>query len=95
MPVPSSVRRPASAHRMAWRTPAALVPPTIAGIPAQAVSVPVAAAMLGVFDRSIRRMIDTGDLPARKLPTGAISIRVADLDQVGEPIGPRRRSRAA
>ncbi|GAA4405553.1 helix-turn-helix domain-containing protein [Tsukamurella soli] len=83
-------RRPASSHRMSWRTPSALVPPSIAGIPAQAVSVSVAAAMLGVSNRTIRRMVDSGDLPARKLPTGAISIRVADLDALGEPIGPRR-----
>ncbi|KXP08695.1 hypothetical protein AXK60_08455 [Tsukamurella pseudospumae] len=74
---------------MSWHTPAALVPPTIAGIPAQAVNVAVAAAMLGISDRSIRRMIDSGDLPARKLPTGSLSIRVADLDAVGDPIGPR------
>ncbi|MFD9829002.1 helix-turn-helix domain-containing protein [Tsukamurella tyrosinosolvens] len=91
MPTPSaSTRRPAGAHRMSWRMPAALIPPTIAGIPAQAVSVPVAAAMLGISDRSIRRMIDSGDLPARKLPTGALSIRIADLDAVGERVGPRR-----
>ncbi|MCA0159101.1 helix-turn-helix domain-containing protein, partial [Tsukamurella sp. M9C] len=83
-------RRPAGAHRMSWRMPAALIPPTIAGIPAQAVSVPVAAAMLGVSDRSVRRMIDSGDLPARKLPTGSLSIRVADLDAVGVPVEPRR-----
>lgn len=57
------------------------------------ISVAVAAAMIGVSDRSIRRMIDTGDLPARKLPTGALSVRVADLDQVGEPIGPRTAAR--
>lgn len=80
---------------MSWRTPAALVPPTIAGIPAQAVSISVAAAMLGISDRSIRRMIDSGDLAARKLPTGAISIRVADLDSLGEPIGPRHGGKAA
>lgn len=51
--------------------------------------------MLGVSERTIRRMIDSGDLPARKLPTGALSIRIADLDALGESIGPRRGNRVA
>lgn len=88
-------RNPLPSHRMTWRTPARLVPPVIAGIPAQAVSVAVAAAMIGVSDHTIRRMIDAGDLPARKLPSGSLSIRVEDLDALGETVGPRRGPRSA
>ncbi|WP_425315205.1 helix-turn-helix domain-containing protein [Tsukamurella pseudospumae] len=81
----ATLRTPA----LSWQTPTPLRPPVVAGIPAQAVSVSVAAAMLGVSEKTIRRNIDTGALPARKLPSGSLSIRVSDLDQLGELVGPR------
>jgi len=82
-------RRSANSRNMSWRTPSALTPPMIHGVPAQAVTIAVAAAMLGISEKSIRRLIDSGDLPARKLPSGGIQIRIVDLDELGEPIAPR------
>lgn len=61
---------------------APLIAPEIGGVPAQTVGTMTAAAMAGVSERTIRRWIADGLLPARKRPTGKLAIRVADLEKV-------------
>ncbi|MBN7327743.1 DNA binding domain, excisionase family [Mycobacteroides abscessus subsp. abscessus] len=66
-------------------TPAALIPPTVNGLPAQTVGVRVAAQLLNKSERTIRRWVTAGALPAVRTPGGGISIRVADLNAFGTP----------
>lgn len=69
--------------RTAAPTPAALVPPTVGGAPAQTVSLRTAARMLSRNERTLRRWINAGNLPATRTPGGHLSIRVADLNAFG------------
>ncbi|MFH5822269.1 excisionase family DNA-binding protein [Georgenia sp. AZ-5] len=46
-----------------------------------------AAYLRGVSERTIRRMIAAGKLPAERLGARMIRIRTADLDRIGHPIG--------
>lgn len=64
-------------------TPADLVPPTVGGAPAQTVSLRTAARMLSRNERTLRRWINAGALPATRTPGGHLSIRVADLNAFG------------
>ncbi|MBN7296578.1 helix-turn-helix domain-containing protein [Mycobacteroides abscessus] len=66
-------------------TPAALIPPTVNGLPAQTVGVRVAAQLLNKSERTIRRWVTAGALPAVRTPGGGISLRVADLNRLGTP----------
>lgn len=68
-------------------TTAPLIAPEIGGVPAQSVGPRLAAAMLGKSKRSIHRWIAAGQLPAVKLPSGSVLIRVADLEKLGAPAG--------
>ncbi len=45
-----------------------------------------AAAYMGMSRNSIRRLIDSKALPATRLPTGSIRIRIAEVDAIGEPV---------
>lgn len=71
------------------RPPTALVPPIIDGVAAQEVSVSQAALLVKRGERTIRRYIAQGLLPALRLPNGQIRIRIADLNGVGEPVVPQ------
>jgi excisionase family DNA binding protein len=68
------------------RIPTALVAPIVNGIPLQELSVSQAALTKNVGERTLRRWIATGMLPALRLPNGQIRIRLADLDGLGEPV---------
>ncbi len=70
------------------RIPTALQAPTVNGVPVQELSVAQAALTRGVGERTMRRWIATGLLPALRLPNGQIRIRLADLDSLGEPVHP-------
>ena len=63
---------------------------TIGGITPSYVSVDVAAALMGVSHWTVRRWITAGALPARKLPSGALRVAVADLEDIGQPVRPDR-----
>jgi Helix-turn-helix domain len=67
---------------MVTTLPARLVPPEIDGVSVQTVGPSAAGALVGVSERTIRRWIASGLLPARKRPTGKLAIRVADLEKV-------------
>jgi excisionase family DNA binding protein len=62
-------------------------PPTN-GVPVVVVGVRDAAAMLSAGERTVRRWIAAGQLPALKLPSGLVRIRVADIETFGEPLVP-------
>jgi excisionase family DNA binding protein len=72
--------------------PAPLIPPIVDGIAAQELGVTQAAQLVGRGERTIRRLIAEGVLPAIRLPSGALRIRVADLDRIGEPVVPASRT---
>ena len=67
-------------------TPTALIPPMIDGVEVQECSVTQASLMTLRGERTIRRYIAQGLLPALRLPNGQIRIRVADLNALGEPV---------
>ncbi len=69
-------------------TPTALTAPIIGGVVAQEVSVSQAALLVNRGERTIRRYLAQGLLPAIRLPNGQIRIRVADLDRLGEQLIP-------
>jgi len=52
-------------------------------------SVAEAAARLRVDQKTIRRAIARGDLPARRIGQRLIRIRTVDVDALGTPLGPR------
>ncbi|BBY54178.1 helix-turn-helix domain-containing protein [Mycobacterium koreense] len=64
---------------MAENEPAPLVRPRSDADEPQCVTPRSAAAIVGVHERTIRRWIADGLLPARKRTTGRIAIRLADL----------------
>ena len=66
--------------------PAPLIAPVINGIPVQELSISEAALTLRRGERTLRRWVATGMLPAVKLPNGQLRIRVADLNALGEPV---------
>ncbi|AZZ52814.1 helix-turn-helix domain-containing protein [Rathayibacter festucae] len=47
-----------------------------------------AADRLGVSDKTVRRWIAAGTLPARRLGAKIIRIRSSDLDTLGSPLRP-------
>lgn len=59
-------------------------------IPSPHLSPAEAADYLGLSIKSVRRLISTGDLPARRIGR-LIRIRVEDLDTLGRPLGPGAR----
>ncbi|CAJ1505249.1 helix-turn-helix domain-containing protein [[Mycobacterium] burgundiense] len=61
-------------------------PPTVDGVPASVVTVPVAAALLNAGQRSVWRWIADGQLPALRLPSGSVRIRVSDLEGLVAPL---------
>lgn len=65
--------------------PAPIAAPIIAGVPVQTVRPAAAAALVGRSERTIRRWIAAGILPAVRMPSGGLGIRVADLNSLGEP----------
>ena len=67
-------------------TPTALIPPIIEGVEVQECSVTQASLMMLRGERTIRRYIAQGLLPAVRLPNGQIRIRIADLNALGEPV---------
>ena len=69
-------------------TPTALTPPIVGGVVAQELSVSQAALLVNRGERTLRRYLAQGLLPAVRLPNGQIRIRVADLDRLGEPLTP-------
>ena len=58
------------------------------------ISIAEAAVRLDLSERTIRRMIVRGDLPARRIHKRTVRIPVAALASVGEKIPTYRRSRA-
>lgn len=68
--------------------PAALVAPVIDGVVVQEVSISQAALLINRGERTLRRYVAEGLVPALRLPNGQIRIRVADLDGIGTPIAP-------
>lgn len=52
------------------------------------VTVAQAAARLGVHDRTVRRYIREGILPAERVGPRLLRIKVADLDRFGEEVTP-------
>ncbi len=61
-------------------------PATASVMPGKAmVSIAEAADFLSVSVPTVRRMIQRGELPARKLSPQVIRVRVSDLDALGEP----------
>ena len=69
-------------------TATALTAPIIGGVVAQEVSISQAALLVNRGERTIRRYLEQGLLPAIRLPNGQIRIRVADLDRLGKPLIP-------
>ncbi|TXI62499.1 helix-turn-helix domain-containing protein [Mycolicibacterium mageritense] len=61
---------------------------TVGGIAPSFVSVEHAAQLMDCSHWTIRRWITSGQLVARKMPSGGLRIAVADLEQVGEPVRP-------
>lgn len=49
-------------------------------------SIAEAAAYLSVSVPTVRRMIQRGELPARRLSPQVIRVRVSDLETLGEPV---------
>lgn len=45
-----------------------------------------AAAYMQLGRNTIRRLVTSGALPARRLPSGMIRIRISDLDALGEAV---------
>jgi hypothetical protein len=72
-----------------------LTPLAVGGVAPQRVPVSVAAQLMGVSHWTVRRWINTGALPARKMPSGGLSISVRDLEVLGEPVVPPRPRRPA
>ena len=68
------------------KLPTALVAPVIDGIAVQECSVSQASLMLLRGERTIRRYIAEGLLPAVRLANGQIRIRIADLNALGESV---------
>ena len=64
----------------------------VGGITPSYVSVEIAAQLMGVSHWTVRRWITAGALPARKMPSGALRVAVADLEEVGEPVRPDRHA---
>lgn len=84
-PVPQSSPEDSLETALSIAAPASLIPPTVNGAPAQTVGVRVAADLLGRHERTVRRWVTSGALPATRTPGGTISIRVADLNAFGTP----------
>jgi excisionase family DNA binding protein len=67
-------------NRGSRRHPDKQVPPAFLGIPE-------AATYLGVAEKTVRRLISRGELPAYRLGSRVIKIRVTDLETVLTPLG--------
>lgn len=50
---------------------------------------PQAAAYSGLSTSTLRRLIASGELEARRIGKRAVRIRQADLDALGTPLGPQ------
>jgi excisionase family DNA binding protein len=62
--------------------------PATNGVPPAVVGVRAAAALLSAGERSVWRWIADGKLPAVRLPSGRVRIRVADLEEFLTPLTP-------
>lgn len=62
-------------------------------MPAAYLTIPEVADLLRVDERTVRRWISAGELPARRYGRRAVRIREADLEAFGRPLNVAARAR--